>query len=225
MKRLTLGISAAVLVVAGTAFGTAGAQEQHEAGQNLTRAEAQARAEHLFDKLDVNHDGKLDEADRAARDSQRINEIFDRLDTNHDGKISREEFAAAHEHMRGHDHGAEHPGPDHPAGPDHPGISGDHPGGHMGHWGEGHHEMHGLVMLILHRADPNHAGFVTRDAFVRAALSLFDEADTNHDGIETPEEHRAAMQALHEKMRARWQEHHGQDEGGPGQQPPAPPAH
>jgi len=202
MKRMALGIATAMLL-AGTAF----AAEGHwQPGQPQTRAEARARAEHLFDKLDLNHDGKLDQADRAAR----INEMFDRIDTNHDGVISRAEFAQAHEKMHERMMGAEH------GGMDHPGMGGNDEGGHMGHGGHiGHGERAGLVMLILHRADPGHTGIVTRDAFVRAALSLFDQADTNHDGVLTPGEHRAFAQAMRQQMQARWQQHSGSGEAMP----------
>ena len=94
MKRVIWGFSVAALL------GSAGlvAQEHGGGEQSLqpeTRAEAQARAGHLFDNLDLNHDGKLDQADRAVR----MGEMFDRIDTNHDGTISRAEFAAAQDHM------------------------------------------------------------------------------------------------------------------------------
>ena len=86
----------------------------------------------------------------------------------------RAEFAEAHEHVMGAGHGDM----------EHPGMAGGHEDGDMSHMGHGG-ERAGLVMLILLRADPGHTGVVTRDAFVRAALSLFDQADTNHDGILT----------------------------------------
>ena len=42
------------------------------------------------------------------------------------------------------------------------------------------------------RLDPKHSGKVTRDAFLAAALVNFNTVDTNHDGIVTPAEQRAA---------------------------------
>jgi hypothetical protein len=210
MKRMSLGLSAVALILAGTARAADGPMAPP---QPETRAEAQARAGALFDKMDLNHDGKLDQADRAVR----INQMFDRIDTNHDGMISRDEFAAMHEHEHGM--GPGHPGPGGPGGA--PG--GWHHGGeHMGHWGYDHRELDGLVMMILHRADPGHTGTVTRDAFVSAALSLFDQADTNHDGILTPEEHRAAAEAVRQHMRAHM-EHAGWHHGEGGDMPPPPP--
>jgi hypothetical protein len=205
MKRLTLGLSAAALAIAGAAFAAEGNWDRH-AGQTVTRAEAQAKAEQAFAKLDVNHDGKLDQADRAAR----MTEIFDRIDTNHDGMISRAEFNDAHQHMMG----------DHRMG-DHPDMDGDHRDRDgMGHdMGHGRHGM-GMMMFIMHQADPNHTGVITRDAFVGAALALFDKADTNHDGKVTPQERHAARRAMGEAMHDGWRK-----DGGPGgDMPPPPPA-
>lgn len=205
MKRVILGYPAALLVLAGAGLA---AQEHSAAAQPETRVEAQTRAGALFDKLDFNHDGKLDDADRA----ERRNAMFDRLDTNHDGLISRDEFAAAH-----HASGRDQPGPEHLGG-DQPG--GDHSGHmHVGHWDYGHRELDGLVMLIMRRADPGRTGTITRDAFVKAALSLFDQADTNHDGVLTPAEHHAAAEAMRGQMLTH---HHGSD-GNRDEFPPSPP--
>ena len=41
---------------------------------------------------------------------------------------------------------------------------------------------------ILRTADPEHTGSITKEAFVTAALKLFDEADANKDGKVTPDE-------------------------------------
>ena len=226
MKRLTLAVSALALVATGSAVAFAADAPAHR-DQALTRAEAQAKAGQLFDRLDVNHDGKLDAADRAAR----FNAIFDTIDTNHDGQISRDEFLAAHEHMRGM-MGGDHMGPDHMGhdGPPPDGEPGMGPMGHERHgaWGEGkgRHGPRGamLVMAILHQADPQHTGTITRDAFVAAALGLFDKADTNHDGQLTWQERKAAWAAGREHMR---QEHEHERGAGhdhaPGDMPPPPP--
>ena len=90
MKKITLMVSAIATLMAGSALTYAAVAQDHV----ITRAEAQQRAGKLFDRLDANHDGKLDSADRAAR----LNSFFDKIDTNHDGVISRDEFLAAHEH-------------------------------------------------------------------------------------------------------------------------------
>jgi hypothetical protein len=75
-----------------------------------------------------------------------------------------------------------------------PGMGG--PG--MGHMGGMKMRMGamGLVMAIVHEADPQRTGTVTHDGFTAAALRLFDKADTNHDGKLSPEERRAAHRMM-----------------------------
>jgi Ca2+-binding EF-hand superfamily protein len=218
MKKITLGISVLALALAGAAI-AAEAPMHHGMDKTMTRAEAKAHAEEAFAKLDVNHDGKLDKADRTARFAAH----FDEIDTNHDGTISRDEFIAAHEAMgrRMGDEGQE-------------GHEGRGPHG-MGEHGKGRPRMgqmgmHGgrmpMMMEILHLADPNHTGTVTKDAFVAAALTLFDKADTNHDGKVTPEERKAAFAKQRAEMRAEFAKHGGMMQHGMGgDMPPPPPAH
>jgi hypothetical protein len=167
--------------------------------KEMTRAEAQAHAEKLFDALDANHDGKLDKADREAREAKH----FDAMDTNHDGQLSRQEFMAAHDKMRGRMGRMAMGGKDMPPPPPGGAMAGaDMAGGPMGPDGKGPrgpgrmgHHRGMMVMGLLRQADPNHTGTVSKDAFVGAALKMFDEADANHDGKVTPEERRAAMKA------------------------------
>ena len=182
-----LWISGAALVLAGSALAAQAEVGRMQPGGDETRAQAQTRAEHLFDRLDLNHDGKLDEADRRLR----IMQHFDQIETNHDGMISRDEFLAAHMH-HGMGEGAME----------------------MGEPGEHHRGMHMARMwMIMQQADPDHTGVITRDAFVHAALALFDRADTNHDGVLTPQERRAAMR--------QWHTHMGMMQDAPGAMPPA----
>lgn len=224
MKKITLGISALALALAGAAI-AAEAPMHHGMDKTMTRAEAKAHAEEAFAKLDVNHDGKLDKADRTAR----IAAHFDAIDTNHDGTISRDEFIAAHEAMGRHMHGEGRPD----MAPPGTGAEGRGPHG-MGEHGKwrprmGQMAMHGarmaMVMEILHLADPNHTGTVTKDAFVAAALTLFDKADTNHDGKVTPDERKAAFAKQRADMRAEFAKHGGMmHHGMGGDMPPPPPA-
>jgi Ca2+-binding EF-hand superfamily protein len=94
MRNLTLALSAIPLALAGPVFGQAAPAERAERAPrpDLTRAEAQRRAEAAFARMDANKDGTLSEADRAARRSA----MFDRIDTDRDGSISRAEFEAMH---------------------------------------------------------------------------------------------------------------------------------
>lgn len=227
------GLSAAALMLAAPAMAAekpAPMPQDRAAQVVLTRAEARARAEAGFDKLDVNHDGKLDKADHDARHLARINAHFDALDTNHDGTISREEFVAAHTapHGPGMEHAMEHGM--------HPGMDPDT------EHGRAEHPMERAMVLfdVLRQADPQHTGSVTRQAFVDAALKLFDEADTNHDGKLTRAEGRAAFRRHHPRMGRHMGPHGGHQhdghgfgpDGRPGPDaddmpppPPPPPAH
>jgi Ca2+-binding EF-hand superfamily protein len=131
----------------------------------VTREQAKAGAEKLFAAMDLNQDGKLDAADREVR----LGRMFDRIDADHDGKISRAEFITAH--RDGAERREDTPGPE--------GIM--------------RARALGMGAEILREADPQHTGTVSHDAFVAAALTLFDRADANHDGKVAPEERRAAM--------------------------------
>ena len=165
MKTYLIGISALALGLAGAAY----AADEMPGGDPLgdktvTKAEFLAKGAAMFDKMDVNHDGKLDAADRAAHEG----EMFDHLDANHDGSLSKAEFAAAHQHgPEGADgKGMRHGGPE-----------GEH-GGHMG--------------MMMRMADTNQDGAVSREEFAAAQAKHFDMMDANHDGQLTQAERKAA---------------------------------
>jgi Ca2+-binding EF-hand superfamily protein len=97
MRKLTLALSTAALTLAGAATAqtspTPGAPAKARAPMaDMTRAEAQTRAEAAFQRMDANQDGTLDQADRQARHAQ----MFDRIDADRNGSISRAEFDAMH---------------------------------------------------------------------------------------------------------------------------------
>lgn len=208
MKKSLIGISALALGLAGAAY----AADEMPGGDPLgdktvTKAEFQAKGAAMFDKMDANHDGKLDAADRAAHEGA----MFDALDSDHNGSLSKAEFAAAHQ--RGPDgdgpggKAMRHGGP----GGEH---DGDHGGGHMG-------------MMMMHMADTNQDGAVTRDEFAAAQAKHFDMIDANHDGQLTQAERKAA----HDKMQAMGGgKRGGMRHGNPGDKPmgdmppPPPPA-
>jgi len=187
MNKITLALGAGALALAGAIAGSAHAQQagmKHDGhtmpgpmgNAPVTRAEAETKAGAMFDRMDANHDGKLDRADRTAR----IAERFDRMDANHDGSLSKAEFVAAHEQMMGR------PGED----------RGEHAMGQM-------HRMMGMRMAgeMMHGMDADHDRTITRAEFVAGALKRFDAADADHDGKVTPEERRAAMRARMGQMR------------------------
>lgn len=98
MKKITLGLSLLALGIAGTAIAS-----QHGAGmdqfgdKDVTKAEFIAKHGEMFEKMDANKDGKLDQTDRAPHQG----EMFAKLDTDKNGSISRSEFDAAHQQGRG----------------------------------------------------------------------------------------------------------------------------
>jgi hypothetical protein len=188
-KTLTLGLSIAALAVAGTAVAqNAPANRGDWANKTMTRAEVQAHAGTMFDRMDTNRDGKLDQADRAARKA----EMFAKLDTDKNGQLSPAELDAGRKNRPGRPAGA-------PDG-DHAGMAGmDH--AKMGKMGG--HRMGGRAMGggMGRMADADKDGTVTKAEFVAAALARFDAGDANRDGSLTP----AERQAAHTAMKAKWQ--------------------
>ena len=76
-------------------------------------------------------------------------------------------------------------------------------------------------MMLMHMADANKDGAVTKDEFAAAAATRFDSADTNKDGSLTPAERQAAHQAMRERMRGMMQHRMGGDGMAPPATPPA----
>ena len=213
MKKIAIGLSLAALTVAGAAMAEQ-AWGPGNGGATVTRADALSRAAQMFDRLDVNKDGKLDPADREAMHAA----MFDKMDTNKDGQLSRAEFMAMRP-MGGPgmgDHRMDGPGGS--EGGDHmrgPGMGGDNMGGP----GMGRGHMGG--MMLMHMADTNHDGAVSKDEFAAAAATRFDSADTNHDGSLTPAERQAAHQAMRERMHSMMERRMNGDGAMPPASPPA----
>ena len=92
MRKLTLVISTAALALAGAAIAQTAPTKARAPQTDMTRAQAQTRAEAMFGKFDANKDGIINEADSAAMKAQ----MFDRMDSDKNGSISRAEFDAMH---------------------------------------------------------------------------------------------------------------------------------
>jgi Ca2+-binding EF-hand superfamily protein len=188
MRRLTFSLIAGAAALA--AGGVAYAQSAQTPQRELTRVVAEQRAGQMFDRLDANHDGKLDQADREARQKAR----FDRLDTNHDGQVSYAEFTAARAQFA-------------QARKDRQAKAGEQRGQSFGRPGEHRMAMRGGFRgrggsLGLFHADKD--GTITKADFVNAALQRFDRLDANHDGTVTRDEAKAAR----DNMRRQWQSRH-----------------
>ena len=87
------------------ALAQAAAPTAKAAPQPPTKATFEAQTRAFFQKLDANHDGKVDKAEaekfrtatlaaQEARRKQTVANAFTKLDTNKDGSISRQEFEA-----------------------------------------------------------------------------------------------------------------------------------
>ena len=201
MKKTLIGLSALALGLAGAAYAQDGMPGGDPLGdKTMTKAEFQAKGAAMFDKLDVNHDGKLDAADRAAHEGQ----MFDRADANHDGALSRDEVMAAHQ--RG-------PGGDEAAG------QGKHRGGREGGSAGGHGGM-----MMLKMADTNKDGAVSRDEFLAAHSQHFAMMDANHDGQVTQAERKAAREKMSGMRHGGNNRDHQMGDGPMGDMPPPPPA-
>ena len=154
----------------------------------ITFADVKVAADTMWNRLDANHDGKIDAADHDAR----LLERFAEWDTNHDGEISKDEFLvfahAREAHWRGH-------GPDAADGPPPPPAPGGedwHKGGEgrRGPGGPGPHGGGFLARAVIAPAlhDARKDGVVIRAAFDAAVKARFDALDANHDGTLTRDE-------------------------------------
>lgn len=185
MKKTVLAIALLTTGLAGAAIAQAPAPGADPMGdKTVTKAEAQAKAAEMFARMDVNKDGKLDEADRGAHRAQ----MFDRLDANKDGNVSRDEFAAAHQRKAGDAK---------PAGER---KMGEH---RMGKRGGGH--MGGRMMMQM--ADTNKDGAISRDEMAAAHARMFDMADANKDGQLTAAERKAHHAQMRQKMGGKAAQH------------------
>jgi Ca2+-binding EF-hand superfamily protein len=203
MKRLITGLALGALAVGGVALAEQTAEHMRPGMATMSRADMLTHAGQMFDKMDVNHDGKIDQADREARKAA----MFDQIDTDHNGQISRAEFMAFRpmhgdrgmEHGQGQGQGMGGSGMDgHEMGD---GMGGPGHGGHRG--GHGMGMGRGMGMMMLRMADTNHDGAVSRDEFMAAATQHFDRMDANHDGKVTPEERQAMRAQMRSQMHDR----------------------
>ena len=202
MKKPTLAATAAILLASGAALhGSNPALAQSGPAPmghgTVTWAEAKARADMLWTRLDVNQDGVLNAADREAKTAK----IFDQIDTNHDGAISRGEFLEHHKAMtKGKGRARARPAMGGASMDGRPPIA-----MMMGHGGRMMHEM-------AEKADTNLDQSISRTEFDAATKDRFDKADANHDGKLTAAERRAARAVMHEGRD--WRGGHGRGSHG-----------
>jgi hypothetical protein len=181
MKPIALGLSAAALLLVGTAFAAPAddAARSRDAARDriVTRAEVATQATRLFARLDANHDGNIDRTDREARQELRRKARFDRLDADRNGELTREEFTA----RRGDGQG-------------------------LWRFGRDQAMQRGPLrrgMMMGRMADTDGDRAVTQAEFVAAALRRFDRLDANHDGRVTRAERQPARRQMRPDMRSR----------------------
>lgn len=181
MKKISLLTLGAALIAVPVLAAPGGAAKGDADGNGvLTRVEAQANAAQMFAKMDVNKDGKLDAADRAAKRAEMQAKKFASLDADGNGSISKAEWdqnsadriakrsekrAGAGEAREGKRHGMRGPGKR---------------GGH-----------HGMGGRMMGQADTNGDKAISQAEFQAAALARFDASDANKDGQVTAEERKA----------------------------------
>lgn len=195
MKTTTLAATAAVLLAASGAvlcgvFPALAQPGPDPVGDGVvTLAEAKARSDAMWLRLDVNKDGVLNAADRKAQ----LARVFDGFDTNHDGAVTRAEFMENQQAMMDGKVGMDGP---------HKGMGrGMGRGMMMGHGGGMMHDMGAM-------ADTNQDKSISRAEFDAAGQAMFDKADANHDEKLTAAERRAkhgrngghGMHAMHGDM-------------------------
>lgn len=215
MYKLLFGASAVACIAIAPALATS-PQGGHRQMMNQTeaRTDVQGHVVKMFARLDGNKDGFISTAEMDAMQAQHAQRVeakmdqraehfdaakmFAHLDTNKDGKLTKAEVDAVRAARKGASqggHGSERlfaradtnkdgaitlaelkaaPKPDHAAM--------DRRLGAKGH--------------MLGQADLNKDGKVSLAEAQQSALQHFDRADANHDGKLTPEERKAAVQAM-----------------------------
>ena len=191
-KQITLGLSIAALLSAGSAFAAPGqatgqgrAKVDADGNGTITRAEAQASATTRFARMDVNKDGKIDQADRQLRRETMKTRMFERLDTDKNGQLTKAEFNA------GSGHG----------GRGKRVATNDQDDAGVAHRGRGHGRRGGM-MGMGRMADADSNGAITQAEFQATALKRFDAMDANKDGQVTQAERETART----QMKAQWQQ-------------------
>lgn len=189
-KKIALSALAAVATI-----GIAGAVYAQVVPQGPTRAEVQERAAAQFDRLDVNLDGQIDAADRAAGRTDADRAAFAAADGNADGSLSFEEFAAMRPPVMGMGGPGGRPGGPERGGPMHGGR-----GEGFGPGGGRPERMMGFIPSML----PAQGGdaTITEAEFTSRILGFFDRADANNDDVMTREEAAAARSAMRAEAQA-----------------------
>lgn len=179
--HLALAASGTALIFAGMAEAASPARPE-PTGRVVNRVQAEKATAAYFTRLDVNGDGRLDNADLEAARVQVRNMRFDAADANRDGSISRVEFVAAK------------------AGPD--AFPVEDPNGRFGT--PRSIDTASPIQLLAWMADSNHDGAISKDEFTAAAEKRFALLDSDQDGNISSEERHDARRALLSDAHRKW---------------------
>lgn len=203
MNKFILGAAAALIALPTAALVAQTAAPEKSATPPMasqTRADVEMRTKERLSRFDANKDGTVTRDEiKSFADAQfkaRNNEMFALMDTDKNGSISRAEFDAHHADPR------------HGKGPRVMRIEarsmGEAPvsGAPRSDKAEAHGRHMKMMMVerggLMMMAEGGDT-IIIADA-VKKALDRFDAADTNKDGVLSPEERRAAREA----RRAAW---------------------
>lgn len=74
-------------------------QQDQTAQKQEWKAKREAKKQEMLQKFDINKDGKLDRAERAAMKNELAEAAFKKADTNGDGQLSLDEFKQLRQHQ------------------------------------------------------------------------------------------------------------------------------
>jgi Ca2+-binding EF-hand superfamily protein len=181
MKKISILAGIAALAVSGTALAQSGYQRGGDRNVDITRAQAAAKAEQTFQRLDLNRDGRVtrEEMQQArqqmkAAGQQRRAERMAQLTPEQRAEIEQRRAQRGERAGRGGER-----------------RSGEARGQRGQRGGERANAMFG------------EQGFVTVEQFRARALQRFDRMDLNNDGTVTAEERRQARAQMRERMQQR----------------------
>ena len=191
MNRKLLFAGAAALALAGIGAAAVSAdtpsaprEERHRPFADIdanrdgfvSRDEARAQAERMFDRMDSNDDGKLDSSDRGRTERRVVEKHVIRKGDGKDARTFEERIEE--------DVVIEHVGP----GDGERRVIVRKHGDRPRHGGRGGHRMHGGMpmpfMMLMHsdEADTNGDGVLSKPEMVAQHLRFFDAGDANGDG-------------------------------------------
>jgi hypothetical protein len=178
MKRTITAATVTMLALLAGGVASAQADGIADHGRDTTRAQLVAQLDARFAQLDTDRDGFISAAERTAAHDRHVAERFARLDADKNGAVTLAEMKAArgmHDAAPGERRGR--PGPR--------GMRGMHGmGGGLG----GEHAGMGR--------DADQDGRISKAEFGAAALSRFDRADTDRNGVLSDAERQAARAAM-----------------------------